>query len=316
MNYCTHELGKLVTQFEETCDCDLAVKSAQQKWVYLLWVIRQKFTYWSRNMSPNITKQFIDRITGILKKQFTDLANFDVTDNYWQQICLPIKHHGCGISDPLLTMHAAFVANTEETIEATIKVLHDAQYLEVMDITKDLPVDFDSINNDIKEYVKAYRDSINIIMEAANLFGEKIDEQRVTNLTRRKKVQHFYYEYLSAAAVKRYEDSITSNGTRHLSTVNSRVFVCILKHSIALSTSIHYWTIKRVRTFTFQQLKPRHCFDRQSCFINNICVTSLVCTQTDFFAQLGKIQLKKAHFQSSQMRSCFTFNHFSKGMVF
>ena len=87
MNYCTHELGKLVTQFEETCDCDLAVKSAQQKWVYLLWVIRQKFTYWFRNMSPNITKQFIDRITGILKKKFTDLANFDVTDNYWQQIC-------------------------------------------------------------------------------------------------------------------------------------------------------------------------------------------------------------------------------------
>ena len=87
MNYCTHELGKLVTQFEETCDCDLAVKLAQQKWVYLLWVIRQKFTYWFRNMSPDITKQFIDRITGILKKKFTDLANFDVTDNYWQQIC-------------------------------------------------------------------------------------------------------------------------------------------------------------------------------------------------------------------------------------
>ena len=58
--------------------------------------------------------------------------------------------------------------------------------------TKDLPVDFDSMNNDIKEYVKAYRDSKNIIMEAANLLGEKIDEQRVTNLTRRKKVQHFY----------------------------------------------------------------------------------------------------------------------------
>ena len=215
MNYCTHELGKLVTQFEETCDCDLAVKSAQQKWVYLLWVIRQKFTYWFRNMSPNITKQVIDRITGILKKKFTDLANFDVTDNYWQQICLPIKHHGCGISDPLLTMHAAFVANTEETIEATKKVLHDAQYLEVMDITKDLPVDFDSMNNDIKEYVKAYRDSKNVIVEAANLLGEKIDEQRVTNLTRRKKVQHFYYEYLTAAAVKRYEDSITSNGSKH-----------------------------------------------------------------------------------------------------
>ena len=84
-----------------------------------------------------------------------------------------------------------------------------------MDITKDLPVDFDSMNNDIKEYVKAYRDSKNIIMEAANLLGEKIDEQRVTNLTRRKKVQHFYYEYLTAAAVKRYEDSITSNGSRH-----------------------------------------------------------------------------------------------------
>ena len=71
-------------------------------------------------------------------------------------------------------MHAAFVANTEETIEATKKVLHDAEYLEVMDITKDLPVDFDSMNNDIKEYVKAYRDSKNVIVEAANLLGEKI----------------------------------------------------------------------------------------------------------------------------------------------
>ena len=47
------------------------------------------------------------------------------------------------------------------------------------------------------------------------ILGEKIDEQRVTNLTRRKKVQHFYYEYLTAAAVKRCEDSITSNGSRH-----------------------------------------------------------------------------------------------------
>ena len=50
-----------------------------------------------------------------------------------------------------------------------------------MDITNDLPVDFDSMNNDIKEYVKAYRDSNSIIMEACNgLLGEKIDEQRVT----------------------------------------------------------------------------------------------------------------------------------------
>ena len=61
-------------------------------------------------------------------------------------------------------MHAAFAATTEETIEATKKVLQDAQYLEVMDIAKDLPVDFDSMNNDnTKEYVKAYRDSKNII---------------------------------------------------------------------------------------------------------------------------------------------------------
>ena len=52
-------------------------------------------------------------------------------------------------------------------------------------------------------------------MEAVNLLGEKIDEQRVTNLTRRKKVQHFYYEYLTAAAAKCYEDSITSNGSKH-----------------------------------------------------------------------------------------------------
>ena len=44
------QLRALVNDFIALCECDSSVKSPQERWVYLYWVIRQKFPFWLRHM--------------------------------------------------------------------------------------------------------------------------------------------------------------------------------------------------------------------------------------------------------------------------
>ena len=213
--YCRMELEKLVQNFSSVCECDNIVKLAQQKWIYLLWVIRQKVSYWFRHMCPSIVRDTLPHITAVLKKKFSAVANFEVTDVLWRQACLPIKTHGCGLGDPKLTHAAAFVANVEETIQSTRKVLKDAPYLDLLDVSKAVPEDFDFGNESTRSFVLGYRELKESIVNAANDIGEVIDEEKCTVMATKKRLQHFYFYFLTAKSIKTYEDYITRDGSRH-----------------------------------------------------------------------------------------------------
>ena len=53
--YKKRQLRILLDDFIQLCACDESVSSPQERWVYLYWVIRQKFPFWLRHMSPSIT---------------------------------------------------------------------------------------------------------------------------------------------------------------------------------------------------------------------------------------------------------------------
>ena len=60
------------------------------------------------------------------------VADFSLSNKVCNQICLPIKSHGCGLGKPVDTIAAAFVAHVEETLEAVTSVI-TAPYLEYFD---------------------------------------------------------------------------------------------------------------------------------------------------------------------------------------
>ena len=193
IEFCRSALSDLIQKFRDTCKCDSQVTSVQQRWNYLYWVIRQKFTYWYRQMCPSTIQEALPDIVAILKTKFEEIANFNISDDQWEQICLPIKSHGFGIGSPDLTHAAAFVANVEETLKATKVCLKDAPYLEFLDLSRPIGEDYVFESEDIKRYVLGYRRLKQRIIDASEGLGEIIDEQRVAQNTEKKKLQHYYF---------------------------------------------------------------------------------------------------------------------------
>ena len=53
------------------------LKDPQQQWVFLLWVLRQKFSFHLRHYSPTITHYQGDRIDNLLRRTFTSTAGHE-----------------------------------------------------------------------------------------------------------------------------------------------------------------------------------------------------------------------------------------------
>ena len=179
--FCEKRLIELISDFEKSCKRDEIVSNAQQKWVYLLWCVRQKFPFWFKHMCPSITLPLLPMIESILKDKFEQVADFSVSDKVWNQICLPIKSHGCGLGKPVDTIAAAFVAHVEETLEAVTSVI-TAPYLEYFDIRFEIPPDFEFPSEDVENVVTQYRELKSKIVNVANDMGDAIDEDRAKDL--------------------------------------------------------------------------------------------------------------------------------------
>ena len=212
--YCESKLVELINEFDESCNRDDIVQSAQQKWVYLLWCIRQKFPFWFKHMCPSLTFAHLPDIVNILKRKFEDVADFKLTDKVWTQVCLPIKAHGCGIGKPEDTIAAAFVAHVEETIGA-VKSRIDDPYLEFFDLRFEIPPDYMFPSRSVEVVVKEYRRLKQKIIDVTAKIGDSIDEQRVEEIKSKKKLQHYYFSLLSKYSVVQYEEDIKLHGNTH-----------------------------------------------------------------------------------------------------
>ena len=215
--YCSSALDALIEKFASTCECDEVVDSVQQKWVYLLWVIRHKFPFWFRHMCPSVTLDKLPAITGVLKSKFSAIAGFelDVTESVWRQVCLPIKSHGCGLGDPLDVTTAAFVAHVDETIGAVRQHFPNAAYLDLLHSDDDVPDDHQFESPDIERFVLGYRNLKRRILESQASLGLEHDEEHAAMMVVKKKAQHFYFTSLSELAVKEYEDEVMLTGSLH-----------------------------------------------------------------------------------------------------
>ena len=215
--YCSAALDALVENFVTVCSCDDEVDSAQQKWVYLLWVIRHKFPFWFRHMCPSITVDKLPTITALMKRKFSVVAGFDseVTEGVWRQVCLPIKSHGCGLGDPYDVITAAFVAHVDETMDAVKKQFPTAAYLDLMHRREDIADDQHFDSPDIEQYVLGYRRLKKRIQSALATLGQEFDEEQAAKVVMKKKAQHYYFTFLSELAVKEYEDDVARGGTLH-----------------------------------------------------------------------------------------------------
>ena len=116
-------LHSLVDNFIVTCQCDEIVEEAQSKWVYLLWVVRQKFPFWFRHMSPTITSTVEKKIEAHMRNKFETVVGQKISDKEWALACSPTKNHGCGLGKPEDTCASAFAANVEETLKNIRKKL-------------------------------------------------------------------------------------------------------------------------------------------------------------------------------------------------
>jgi ribonuclease HI len=214
--YCSSALDALIEKFAATCECDDAVDSVQQKWVYLLWVIRHKFPFWFRHMCPSITLDKLPAIKAVLQSKFSAIAGFelDVTESVWRQVCLPIKSHGCGLGDPLDVTTAAFVAHVDETIDVVRQHFPNAAYLDLLH-SDDIADDHEFGSPDIEQFVLGYRRLKRRILDSQASLGQEYDEEHAEMMVAKKKAQHFYFTSLSEHAVKEYEDEVMRTGSLH-----------------------------------------------------------------------------------------------------
>ena len=128
-SFCKNELSRrLVNQYLLSAECDKEVDSLQQKWVYLLRIIKQKFPFWLKHICPSITTQELPRRNALLKEKTDSIVDLDLPDKQWKQVCLPIKSGGCGLGFINDTVTSAFVAHVEETINILKCTFTNAPY--------------------------------------------------------------------------------------------------------------------------------------------------------------------------------------------
>lgn len=205
------KLAEVIEEWEKVSDCDKDVKSLQERWVYLYWVVRQKFPFWLRHMSPNITLDFATTIDAHLHAKMRDIIGVeDFTGLEWEQIRLPVKSHGFGIGRVDDTIAAAFVGNVEETRQHVLEVLDSATYLQHLDAD---PNDEGGTSSHTDAFVTAYRDCKREITRSAERLGMDITS-KIQAHTEEKKLQFLYAKVLSSKRVQNYERRISREGSQ------------------------------------------------------------------------------------------------------
>jgi len=95
--YQLSSLRNLVTEYSQLTEAVRHLDNPQEEWVFTYWVLRQKFPFWLRHMSPALTAQVLQDIEGVLRAVHTPIVGQELTDDAWEQMCLPIKSHGFGV---------------------------------------------------------------------------------------------------------------------------------------------------------------------------------------------------------------------------
>ena len=216
-SFCKNELSRLVNQYILSAECDKEVDSLQQKWVYLLRIIKQKFPFWLKHICPSITTQELPRLNALLKEKMDSIVDLDLPDKQWKQVCLPIKSGGCGLGFINDTVTSAFVAHVEETINILKCTFTNAPYLDLFDLRTPIPEDFRFPSENAERAVQEYRTRKSLIVSAATALNENIDQDEFfgNSADNRKKLQHHYFTFLSSKEIKAYESNIVQSGTSH-----------------------------------------------------------------------------------------------------
>ena len=211
--YQQQHLHLLVEKFIEVCECDDIVEEAQSKWVYLLWVIRQKFPFWFRHMCPTITFTVEAKVEAHMRNKFDTILGQRTSDKDWAKACLPTKTHGCGLGKPKDIISAAFAANVEETLKAVQdKLPGTAAYMDMIHAsTEDFDAyDFPSL--DIMLFVRGARDHKAVVVAAANALDELEILTTYDAKVGKKKTQHFYSDIINRFRAKKMEELIKDHG--------------------------------------------------------------------------------------------------------
>ena len=216
-SFCRGELTRLVNQYIQETQCDNEVDSLHQKWVYLLRIIKQKFPFWLKHISPSITIQELPRLNALLKEKMNDIVNVELSDMQWRQTCLPIKSGGCGLGFIDDTVTSAYVAHVDETINVMKSTFTNAPYLDFFDLQTPIPEGFRFPSENAERAVQEYRNRKSRIVDAAITLNEDIAQDDLFNNAdnNRKKLQHHYFTYLSRKEIKDYESDDVQLGTSH-----------------------------------------------------------------------------------------------------
>ena len=207
-----HYVRTLVDDFIELCECDVAVESPQERWVYLYWVIRQKFPFWLRHMSPAVTGDIAQSIDDHLRDKMSKIIGEPLSDATWDQIRLPVKSHGFGLGHVHDTISAAYVANVLETKKAVREKLPSATYLDHLDDTQE---ELDTVrlgSPEIEEYVEVYRTHMLNIVDTSKRAEIDILDKLQSHLAD-KKLQFLFSKALSKDRVDQFEKRVVEQGS-------------------------------------------------------------------------------------------------------
>ena len=213
--YQRDHLHSLVDKFIEVGKCDEVVEEAQAKWVYLLWVVRQKFPFWFRHMCPSITSTVEAKIEAHMRAKFDTVLGQPTIDREWMQACLPTKTHGCGLGRPPDIIAAAFAANVEETLDAVkTKIPATTTYMNLIHAPANEFDAHDFEDVDIALFVRLAREKKAIVTAAV----EDLDETQILTdydalpSDKKKKTQHFYSDFINRYRAKRMQLNFQDHG--------------------------------------------------------------------------------------------------------
>mmetsp|Transcript_34070 Transcript_34070/g.63600 ORF Transcript_34070/g.63600 Transcript_34070/m.63600 type:complete len:216 (+) Transcript_34070:426-1073(+) len=111
------------------------MENAQDQWVFLNWVVKQKFSYLLRHLPASASDQRLARMDHMLRGTFIRVIGQGIDDMSWELAKLPIQDDGFGMGDVSISGPAAFTANILETKEAVLQAIPSAKsYFALLDL--------------------------------------------------------------------------------------------------------------------------------------------------------------------------------------
>ena len=214
--YQAQHLNQLFYKFVERGECDNDVEEAQNKWVFLLWVVRQKFPFWFRHMCPSLTSSIEKRIEIHMRKKFNGVYGQSTSDLEWLQACLPVKAHGCGLGRPTDIISAAFAANVEETYDAVVQKLPiTEQYMSTFRASSESFAAYEFLDDATKTFMRHAREKKKVITDAAEHLGElpALQVYDSNKSSSKRKTQHFYSDFINRSRAKEMELGLEDHAT-------------------------------------------------------------------------------------------------------